>query len=162
MHIIKYYWSIYSLSYICRYLEIITIWYQLFCGLIWESPLTLLYLVSIFYLCLVKNVLKTLISNQEINDSIYTEYILVYIFGGNIYSRQNLQNAGQFAWAQFTKGALQAFNVKSAQSGSLSTHPSLMQSKAQPSNTSQCFVACLYQPLMFFQHVFGLFPSETN
>lgn len=92
----------------------------------------------------------------------YTEYILVYIFGGNIYSRQNLQNAGQFAWAQFTKGALQAFNVKSAQCGRLSTQTSLMQSKAQPSNTSQCFVACLYQPLMFFQHLFGLFPSETN
>lgn len=32
----------------------------------------------------------------------YTEYILVYIFWGNIYSRQNPQNAGQFEWAQFT------------------------------------------------------------
>lgn len=81
MHIIKYYWSIYSLSYICRYLEIITIWYQLFCGLIWKSPLTLLYLVSIFYLCLVKNVLKTLISNQEINDSIYWVHTSIYFWG---------------------------------------------------------------------------------
>lgn len=101
MHRIKYYWSTNSLSYICRYLEIIT-GINFFCGLIWKSPLTLLYLVSIFYLCLVKNVLKTLISNQEINDSIYWVHTSIYFLGKYIYSRQNPQNAGQFAWAQFT------------------------------------------------------------